>query len=103
MSVDCRSANLAPFSYFQVVDDDPLKFVMGLGHRPGRPKDMYRHFKETGECLINIVSENMIPAANVSEGGDFRPATSAQHYGDALEGSGVSLLYRDKVEGHERV
>ena len=66
VSADGKSANLAPFSYFQVVDHDPPMFVVGLGPRPGRPKDTYRNLKETGECVINIVSENMIPAVNAT-------------------------------------
>lgn len=58
--------NLSPFSYFQVLDHDPPMFILGFSSRPGRVKDTYRNLKETGECVINTVSENMIEAVNAS-------------------------------------
>lgn len=58
--------NLSPFSYFQVIDHDPPMFIVGFSSRPGRVKDTYRNLQETGECVINTVSENMIEAVNAS-------------------------------------
>ncbi|KAL0939868.1 uncharacterized protein CTRU02_206478 [Colletotrichum truncatum] len=60
------SKNLAPFSYFQVIDHDPPMFIVGFSSRPGRMKDTYRNLKETGECVINTVSEDMIEAVNAT-------------------------------------
>lgn len=56
--------NLAPFSYFQVVDHDPPTFVVGFSVRASRPKDTRRSLEETVECMINIVSEQMFEAVN---------------------------------------
>lgn len=56
--------NLAPFSYFQMVDHDPPTFIVGFSSRPGSEKDTFRNLKETGECVINTVSEDMIEAVN---------------------------------------
>jgi flavin reductase (DIM6/NTAB) family NADH-FMN oxidoreductase RutF len=58
--------NLAPFSYFQVVDHNPPIFVIGFSARAQRPKDSLRNLLETGECVINVVSEHMIEAVNAS-------------------------------------
>jgi flavin reductase (DIM6/NTAB) family NADH-FMN oxidoreductase RutF len=58
--------NLAPMSYFQVIDHDPPMFVIGFSSRRGRVKDTYRNLKETGECVINTVSEDMIEAVNAT-------------------------------------
>ncbi|OHF04115.1 hypothetical protein CORC01_00454 [Colletotrichum orchidophilum] len=58
--------NLAPFSYFQVIDHDPLMFIVGFSSRPGAVKDSYRNLQETGECVINTVSEDMIEAVNAT-------------------------------------
>ncbi|OKO89996.1 hypothetical protein PENSUB_13537 [Penicillium subrubescens] len=58
--------NLSPFSYFQVIDHDPPMFIVGFSSRPGRVKDTNRNLKETRECVINTVSENMIEAVNAS-------------------------------------
>lgn len=58
--------NLAPFSYFQVVDHDPPVFIVGFTGRAARPKDTLRNLEETGECVINTVSEHMVEAVNAS-------------------------------------
>src|SRR5690242_1154583 len=58
--------NLAPFSYFQVVDHDPPMFIVGFSSRPDRAKDTFVNLKETGECVINTVSESMIEAVNAT-------------------------------------
>jgi flavin reductase (DIM6/NTAB) family NADH-FMN oxidoreductase RutF len=58
--------NLAPFSYFQVVDHDPPVFIIGFSGRAGRPKDTLQNLRETGECTFNIVSEDMIEAVNAT-------------------------------------
>jgi flavin reductase (DIM6/NTAB) family NADH-FMN oxidoreductase RutF len=65
-SEDGRTKNLAPFSYFQVIDHDPPMFVVGFSSRPGREKDTYHNIRQTGECVINTVSEDMIEAVNAS-------------------------------------
>lgn len=59
-------ANLAPFSYFQVVDHDPPIFVVGFSARESRPKDTLRNLEQTKECVINVVSESMIEAVNAA-------------------------------------
>ncbi|KAK4942810.1 hypothetical protein LTR10_017570 [Elasticomyces elasticus] len=59
-------ANLAPFSYFQVVDHDPPIVVIGFSARQGRPKDTRKNLVDTGECVISVVSEHMVEAVNGS-------------------------------------
>ena len=54
--------NLAPFSYFQVVDHDPPLFIVGFSASSGRAKDTFKNLVDTGECVINTVSEDMIEA-----------------------------------------
>lgn len=66
LSGDGKTKNLSPFSYFQVIDHDPPMFIVGFSSRPDRVKDTYRNLKETGECVINTVSENMIEAVNAT-------------------------------------
>ncbi|KAK5196141.1 hypothetical protein LTR99_008050 [Exophiala xenobiotica] len=58
--------NLAPFSYFQVIDHDPPILIIGFSARKGRPKDTRRNLVETGECVISVVSEHMIEAVNAT-------------------------------------
>ncbi|KAI1486921.1 hypothetical protein F5X96DRAFT_652674 [Biscogniauxia mediterranea] len=66
VSKDGKSKNLAPFSYFQVIDHDPPMLIVSFSSRPNRVKDTYRNLRESGECVINTVSENMIEAVNAT-------------------------------------
>lgn len=66
LSGDGQTKNLSPFSYFQVVEHDPPMLIVGFSSRPGREKDTLRNLKDTGECVINTVSEDMIEAVNAS-------------------------------------
>jgi flavin reductase (DIM6/NTAB) family NADH-FMN oxidoreductase RutF len=65
-SIDGKTENLSPMSYFQAVDHDPLMFIVGFSAQAGRPQDTCRNLKETGECVINVVSESMMPALNAT-------------------------------------
>ncbi|KAK6001645.1 hypothetical protein QM012_002135 [Aureobasidium pullulans] len=57
-------ANLAPFSYFQIVDHDPPVFMLAFSGRNGAPKDTLLNLRETGEAVLNTVPEDMIEAVN---------------------------------------
>lgn len=63
-SEDGKSQNLAPFSYTQVVNHDPPIFVVGFAG--SNDKDTLKNLKATGECVINIISEHFIEAANAA-------------------------------------
>jgi len=65
-SKDGKSSNLSPFSYFQVINHDPPIFTVGFAGGLKEPKDSLRNLIETEECVINIVSEHFIEAANNS-------------------------------------
>ncbi|KAF7552825.1 hypothetical protein G7046_g7287 [Stylonectria norvegica] len=63
-SADGSSVNLAPFSYFNVVNHDPPLFVVGVAGGLDTAKDTLRNIAESKECVINIISEGFIEAAN---------------------------------------
>ncbi|KAK3322610.1 hypothetical protein B0H66DRAFT_554817 [Apodospora peruviana] len=56
------STNLAPFSYFQMIGHDPPLFVIGFAG--ATQKDSLRNLVETNECVINVISEHFVEAAN---------------------------------------
>jgi flavin reductase (DIM6/NTAB) family NADH-FMN oxidoreductase RutF len=58
------SHNLAPFSYTQVVNHDPPIFVVGFAG--SNDKDTLKNLRSTGECVINIISEHFVEAANAA-------------------------------------
>jgi flavin reductase (DIM6/NTAB) family NADH-FMN oxidoreductase RutF len=65
-------ANLAPFSFFCGVGSNPPTVLFCPSLRPGasagtvEPKDTLRNVEETGEFVINVVSEAISAAANAS-------------------------------------
>jgi flavin reductase (DIM6/NTAB) family NADH-FMN oxidoreductase RutF len=59
--------NAAPFSFFNAFSGDPPVIGFGAGsHEPGRPKDTRRNIRETGEFVVNLVSEEMAAAMNIT-------------------------------------
>lgn len=63
-SKDGKSTNLAPFSYTQMFNHDPPIFGIGFSGGFDNAKDTLTNLLETGECVINIVGEHFIEAAN---------------------------------------
>lgn len=65
-SEDGKTTNLAPFSYAQVVNHDPPLFVVGFVGSLDKAKDTLKNLNETKECVINIISEHFVEAANAT-------------------------------------
>jgi flavin reductase (DIM6/NTAB) family NADH-FMN oxidoreductase RutF len=65
-SKDGLTSNLAPFSYFNVINHDPPLFIFGFAGGLDRPKDSLKNLLETGECCVSIISEHFIEAANAT-------------------------------------
>ncbi|KXT17271.1 hypothetical protein AC579_541 [Pseudocercospora musae] len=65
-SKDGSSTNLAPFSYFQMVNHDPPMFVVGYAGGFDKAKDSLKNLVDSGECTINIISEHYLEAANAT-------------------------------------
>jgi len=59
--------NLAPFSFFNAVGADPLYVIVsvGVGER-GSHKDTARNIISSGEFVVNMVTEDLLAAMNVS-------------------------------------
>jgi len=50
--------NAAPFSFFNVMGNDPPVIVLGIEQRPtGAPKDTVRNIRATKEFVVNLVDE----------------------------------------------
>ena len=69
--VSTRSAdgvdNLAPFSFFQIVCDEPPTLMLSIGHRPdGSEKDTLRNLRQRGELVIQLVSAAQADAMNAT-------------------------------------
>lgn len=65
-SKDGTTTNLAPFSYSQVINHDPPLFTVGFVGTLEKAKDSLKNLAESGECVINIISEHFVEAANAT-------------------------------------
>src|SRR5580698_6968222 len=80
--------NAAPFSYFNLMGDDPPLAVLGIGKRSdGGAKDSFRNIRRTREFVINMVTEENAELMNLCAT-DFPPGISeVQALGLATEPS----------------
>lgn len=59
--------NAAPFSFFNAMGSDPALLVIGVGnHIPQRPKDTAANIKRSGAFVVNLVSEALAEAMNLT-------------------------------------
>ena len=59
--------NAAPFSFFNAFAGDPPIVGIGVGsHKNGQPKDTRANVKATREFVVNLVSEEVAEAMNVT-------------------------------------
>jgi flavin reductase (DIM6/NTAB) family NADH-FMN oxidoreductase RutF len=59
--------NLAPFSFFNAVGSNPLFVVVSIGDEtPGQPKHTAKNIADKREFVVNLVTEDLINAMNIS-------------------------------------
>ena len=59
--------NLAPFSFFNAVGSDPLYVFISVGRNDdGSMKDTARNITANGEFVVNMVTEELLAAMNIS-------------------------------------
>lgn len=64
---DTGIVNVAPFSFFTVCASHPPMLCFAVGSRPdGSPKDTARNIRATGEFVVNVVTEELAEAANLT-------------------------------------
>jgi flavin reductase (DIM6/NTAB) family NADH-FMN oxidoreductase RutF len=82
--------NAAPFSFFNLMGDDPPIVIVSVENRPeGPPKDTRRNIDDTGEFVVNLVDEAMAERMHACSQ-DFPPGVSEPaEVGFALEPSQV--------------
>lgn len=68
-SVDADGvANLAPFSYFMAITDEPPTIAFSCSPRAGNRKDTLRNVEATGEFVVNVVDDDRAEQMNLSSG-----------------------------------
>jgi flavin reductase (DIM6/NTAB) family NADH-FMN oxidoreductase RutF len=83
--------NAAPFSFFNVLSDDPPLVGLGLGRYGSRVHDSTLNIHQTGEFVVNLVAEKQIEAMNITAA-EFEPHV------DELKIAAVDLQRSVKVK-----
>ncbi|GAB5591190.1 hypothetical protein Unana1_06090 [Umbelopsis nana] len=82
--------NLAPFSFFNVVCNDPPTVAISVAMSGGRSKDTATNILETGQFVVNIISEWFAEAANYT-------SIDAPHGQNEFQLSGLTPIESIKV------
>jgi flavin reductase (DIM6/NTAB) family NADH-FMN oxidoreductase RutF len=64
--------NLAPFSYFMAITDEPPTIAFSCSPRAGARKDTLRNVEATGQFVVNVVDDANAEQMNLSSG-DYSP------------------------------
>lgn len=59
-------ANLAPYSFFNALSASPMLVGVSVGRRRGEPKDTLRNIRRREAFCVNVVSEDLLEAMNLS-------------------------------------
>ena len=62
------SVNLAPFSFFMAAGSNPPMIAVSVEPREEGLKDTARNIRETGEFVLNMVTEEIAEAMNLASG-----------------------------------
>lgn len=63
----CGADNLAPYSFFTVAScNPPVLLYTQVTQRTGMDKDTLRNLLETHECVVNIVSQDLLEKMNLT-------------------------------------
>jgi len=84
--------NAGAFSFFNAFSGDPAVVAIGMGnHKPGRPKDSLVNIRETGQFVVNLVSEENAGQMNIT-------AIEFESEVDELEQAGLTTLPSVRVK-----
>jgi len=84
--------NLAPFSFFNAVGSNPLYLLISVGRNDdGSRKDTANNISANGEFVVNMVTEEVLAAMNVSAA-DF-PSDESE-----LVAAGLSMAGSERIK-----
>jgi flavin reductase (DIM6/NTAB) family NADH-FMN oxidoreductase RutF len=84
--------NAGAFSFFNAFSGDPPVVAIGMGsYKPGRPKDSHVNIRETGQFVVNLVSEENAEKMNIT-------AIEFDHGVNELEQAGLTTVPSVRVK-----
>ena len=91
---DQGNVNAAPFSYFNLMGDDPPIVALGIGRDESRKnglKDSAYNIQQNKEFVINIVNEDIVEQVNLTSA-DFPPDF------DETKAAGLTQIPSNKIK-----
>lgn len=85
------AVNAAPFSFFNFFGGSPPVVCLGIGRREGGSKDTLANIRARGQFVINLVSEDLLEAMNVTAV-DFPPEA------DELAIAGLATAASERID-----
>ena len=82
--------NLAPFSYFGLMADEPPLFALGIGRRNGRRKDTAQNLLDVKQAVVHLVEQSMATAM-------LTTSSSVEPSVDEFELAGLQILSSEVV------
>lgn len=83
--------NLAPFSYFNAVGDDPPHVMFSTGRGNNTNKDSLNNVLATKQFVVNMVTEDLVEQMNIT-------AQSVPSHIDEFELAGVTPIKSKKIK-----
>ncbi|MCP9850994.1 flavin reductase family protein [Cyanobium sp. Morenito 9A2] len=77
--------NLAPFSFFNAISDQPAVLMVSIGARRDREKDTLQNIRQTHCFAVHVVDERLAGAMNITAT-DYPPGTNE------FEAAGLSAM-----------
>ena len=82
--------NIAPFSFFMGVCNEPPTIAFSSGRRPGGVKDTVRNLELTGDFVVNVVDDDHAEAMNATSG-EYAPEVDEFALAGLLTAPGVRV------------
>ncbi|WP_261844863.1 flavin reductase family protein [Aliamphritea ceti] len=90
--------NLAPYSFFTVAScNPPVLLYTQVTQRSGIDKDTLQNLKDTGECVVNIVSAELLEKMNATSASIHNEHSEFEHAG--VERIASSTVTPSSVKG----
>lgn len=83
--------NLAPFSFFNIVGEDPPHVMFSTAHSNEHKKDTLRNTLETHQFVVNMVTENLVEKMHIT-------GQNVPHDVNEFELAGVTPIASSKVK-----
>ncbi|MEA5422048.1 flavin reductase family protein [Synechococcus sp. CCY9202] len=88
--------NLAPFSFFNALSDQPAVLMVSIGAHRDREKDTLRNLRQTGCFAVHVVDEDLVEPMNITAA-DYAPGIN-EFVAAGLQAVACSRIAAPRIE-----